>query len=511
MRQSHLILSNTLVIWVSRALLVVPQVILVPYLIRTIGEAGYGIYVLIWSLLISVSDLEQSLQQGVVKYSAAFLAEKCIDEVNRVVSSSFIYSFLLATVASVGIFVAAALLAHSTGNLQSSLFVVGVLVLFMIPMTPYIAVIQARQKYYVGVLADTLSRYVGLAVVVAWFTLVRPSVEALIVIMAVMLLLSRFAQVPVAYRMVPGLKNRPTSFDWKIFRLIVTFGGIVVFLGLCNIANTTGIRWLMGAVVSTSFVAHLAIMVMPGVFLSQIIQAMTITIMPATSAYEATGNDHMLRELLLRSMRYAAIIALAALLVATLLIKDVMTLWVGSEYTFLVPYALAIFASVALVMTISSAHHMLKGLGKLRIVAFIALVSLVIVPLVLIVSVLALSHDPYLAVTAGLVAGNVVLFIMHLRFAMKVLCVSLDDTVARVYKQPLIAALIVGMPVFALVKYWGIDVITLRIIVAVLGSVAFLALMYFAFATAAERKQVAEIAQVLRSRLFLTSRGYKAL
>jgi len=84
MRQSHLILINALVIWVTWVFLLVPQVILVPYLIRTIGEAGYGIYALIWSLLMGVDRLEQSLQSDVVKYSAAFFAEKRLDDVNGI-------------------------------------------------------------------------------------------------------------------------------------------------------------------------------------------------------------------------------------------------------------------------------------------------------------------------------------------------------------------------------------------------------------------------------------------
>lgn len=501
MRQSHLILSNALVIWASRVLLLVPQVILVPYLIQTIGEAGYGVYVLIWSLLMGIDQLEQSLQQGVVKYSAAFLAEKRIDEVNRVVSSSFVYSILLAIVASTGIFIAATRCADPTGDLRVSLFVVAALVFLIIPLTPYIAVIQSRQRYYVGVLANTLSKYVSLAVVVAWFTLVTPSVEALIVIMVVTLLLSRLVQVPVAYRMVPGLRNRPSTFDWRIFRLIVAFGGTVVLLGLCNIVNTTSVRWLMGSLVSTSFVAHLAIILMPGVLLSQIVLAMTVTIMPATSAYQATGNDQMLRELLLRSMRYTAIIVLAGLFVAAVLVKDVLALWVGSDYTFLAPYTLAIFASVALVMTTSSAHHMLKGLGKLRIVVFIALVGMVIVPLVLIVSVFVLSRDPYLAVTVGLVAGNVVWVMMHLGFAMKVVCVSLRDIFTRVYRQPLIAAAVAGVPAFMLVKYGGMDAVALRISLGMFATLAFLAQMYFMFATPAERQQTAEIVQGVWRRL----------
>ena len=52
MRQSHLILVNAAVLWASQILLLVPQLILVPCLIGTIGEPGYGVYVLVWSLMI---------------------------------------------------------------------------------------------------------------------------------------------------------------------------------------------------------------------------------------------------------------------------------------------------------------------------------------------------------------------------------------------------------------------------------------------------------------------------
>jgi O-antigen/teichoic acid export membrane protein len=206
-------------------------------------------------------------------------------------------------------------------------------------------------------------------------------------------------------------------------------------------------------------------------------------------------------------MRYTAIIVLAGLLVAALLVKDVLALWVGSKYTFLAPYTLVLFASVALVMTTSGAHHMLKGLGKLRIVVFIALVGLVIVPLVGIVSAFVLSRDPYLAVTVGLAAGNVVYVMMYLGFAMKVVHVSLHDVLTRVYKQPLIAAAVVGVPAYVLVKYGGMDAVALRICLAMVAALAFLAQMYFVFATPAERRQAAEIVQGVWRRVAATSRS----
>lgn len=487
-------LSNAVIIWASRVLLLVPQVIFVPYLIGTIGEVGYGVYALVWSLLMSIDRFESSLQSGVVKYSAAFLAEGRADDVNRVVSSSFVYSMGLGVVASATICIAG-LWQGTSADLGFSLLVVAGFVLLIIPLAPYVGLIQARQRYYVQVIAQTLSRYGSLALVFAWFKWVAPSIEALIIIMVGMLFLSRLAQVPVAYRLVPGLSNRPGLFDRGLFRLIVAFGGMTIFIALCGIANTTGIRWLMGLLVSASFVTHLAIMLVPGGLLSQIVSAMTMTVMPATSIYEATGNGPMLQELLVRSMRYTTIIVLAALFVGVLLVEDVLTLWVGPDYTFLAPYTLAIFGSVAFSMTTSSARHMFKGLGKLRTTAVIALTGKVLIPLTLILGVFLRYHDPYLAVAAGLVTGNVVLAALHVGFSLVAIDARLPSALLRVYGQPLLAAAAVAAPLLVLGFCGVLDTPIARAAAGALAPTAFLAAMYFLLATPAERQQAAQIVQ----------------
>jgi len=501
MQQSHLILSNAVIMWVTRVLLLVPQLILVPYLIGTIGESGYGLYVLVWSLMMSIEQLQMSLQSGVVKYSAGFLAQGRIDEVNKVVSSSFVYSILLAVVACIGILVAAAFYNDPSGQIGSALLVVGIMVLFIIPLTPYIAVIQSRQRYYVGAIAGTASKYIGLLAVVAWFHTVGPSVEALIIIMAAMLFLSRFAQVPFAYGLAPGLRNRPHLFDGRSFRLIAAFGAATVLASACLAVNSTGVRWLMGALASTSFVAHLAIMLMPGLLLSQIIGAVTITVMPATSAYVATGNQRMLQELLIRGMRYTTIIALAGLLVAGLLMRNVLSVWVGPDYVFLAPYALALFASVSFLLSTSIAHHMLKGMGKLRAVVSIYWVGLVIVPIGLILIVLRTWNNPYIAVTAGLAAGNLVCGCLQIGSCTRAVHADLFRVFVRAYVRPAVVAATVCPVVFAIVAISGIDCLLGRICVSVLAPLLFFSSCYALIATAAERQQVKEVIQLAKSRI----------
>jgi O-antigen/teichoic acid export membrane protein len=501
MRQSHLILSNAVIIWATQALQLIPQLILVPYLIGTIGEGGYGIYALVWSLMMSIDQLEMSLQSGVVKYSAGFLAQGRIDEVNKVVSSSSVYSIFLAIVACAGILIAAGLYGDPSGQIGSALIVVGILVIFIIPLTPYIAVIQARQRYYVGAIAGTVSKYSSLLVVVTWFHVVGPSLEALIIIMAGMLFLGRLVQVPIAYRLTPGLRNHLRLFDGKSFRGIAAFGAATVLVSVCLAINSTGVRWLMGSLESTTFVTHLAIIIMPGLLLSQIVLAMTSTIMPATSAYKATGNQRVLQELLIRGMRYTSILVLAGCLVAALLMRNVLAAWVGADYIFLAPYALILFGSWSFMLTTSSSHHMLKGLGKLRSVVLIFALGLVVVPIGLILTVFYIWREAYVAVIAGLAAGHLVCGCLQLLSSAKAVHAGFREVFVRVYAEPILTAVAVGVVVRAIVTFGGLDGLAGRGGVSVIAFLLFLGACYTLIATTAERQQVKELIQSSLSKL----------
>jgi len=487
--------------WVTQAFNLIPQLILVPYLIGTIGENGYGIYALIWPLIMSIDQLMICLQQGVVKYSAGFLAQGRMDEVNKVVSSSFIYSILLAVVACAGTLTVATFYNDPSGQIRTALVVVGIMVLFIVPLTPYIAVIQSRQRYYVDAIAGTVSKYISLLAIVIWFRMVTPSVGVLIGIMAGMLFFSRFAQVPLAYRLVPGLRNHPSLFDGKIFRLITIFGAATVLVSFCLAVNSTGIRWLMATLVSTSFITHLAIMLMPGLLLYQIIWAMTITVMPATSAFEATGNQRMLRELLILSMRYTTILVLAGVIAVGLLMRDVLVMWVGPQYAFLAPYALALFASVSFLLSTSSIHHMLKGMGKLRTVLFIYLIGLVVVPIGVILVIFQIRHDPYTAVTFGLAVGNLVCGCFHIGFGMKAVHMGFWGLFMRVYAKTFMIAIAVSLVAFGIVTMSGIDSLIGRAGVTALCLLLFFSGCYVFLATAAERQQLKEYCQMALSRI----------
>ncbi len=500
MRQSHLLIYNAVVIWVTRIFRVFPELILVPFLIHRIGEASYGVYALAWSLMLAIDMLQMGLCSGVIKHSAAFLAEKRIQEVNKVISTAFVYSIIFGVLACVSILLVVRLSGNLAEDLVFGLVLVALMVLIVIPLTPYVGIILSRQRYDINAIADTLFRYIKVLLIVLWFKLVSPSLEALMVISITVVILTRLVQVPIAYRLIPGLRNRPSLFRWQTFKMLMSFGAMIILCTFCSVLNNTGIKWLMGTMVSTAFVAHLVIMLTPALLLSQMVQAMTLTIMPTTSKYNALGDYHVLSELFIRGTRYGTLLVTAGVMAAVLSMRSVFAVWVGPEYEFLASFAIIILCGVSFQMSTSCAHHMLRGMGMLRVSFLNSVVGHVVVPVLSIMIIFLVWKKPYLAVATGLCLGSVVNGLMQLYFCTKAVRVSYRKILLRAYGEPLMVAIPVSALALGFVTYGSIESLGERICISTLAVFLFCAGFYLLFSTAAEHRQLKECYQLVLDR-----------
>lgn len=483
--------------WSMQLLGLLPQLILVPYLINRIGEGGYGIYALVWSLLASIDQLEKSLQSGVVKYCAGFIAQRRFDEVNKILSTSFVYSLFIGAIFCAVILTIAVSYMSENEDLSVSLIIISLMLFLIIPMTPFIGIAQSKQRYYIGGIADTASKYASLIAIMIWFSTFKPSVEILIIIMASTLFISRVSQIPVAYRLVPGLKNHVGLLDTKSLKMIGAFGATTVIASLCLALNSTGVRWLMNELVSTTFVTHLVIILMPTLLLSQIIGAMTVTAMPAASAYSSVGRQDALRELLTRGTRYTAMLSLGILLGSMVAMPDVLKLWVGQEYEFLAPYALLLLSGCAFMQSTSVAHHILKGIGRVNAVVFIYFVGLVLVPFALIVSMLYVQLNPYIAVSTGLSAGYILTGFLQIMFCGKTVNAHLFSLLIQSYVKPIAAASALFIANIFFNSIFGISSALLNMSIVTGIVIAYYAICYFLIVSDQEREDIDNLMQSL--------------
>ncbi|MFH1114225.1 MAG: hypothetical protein V1792_09915 [Pseudomonadota bacterium] len=452
-----------------------------------------------WALLVSVDQVCSSLQQGVVKYCAAFLAQGRIEEVNSTLSSSFLFALCLATLASVGIISALIIFETALNDLKFCLIVVAFVILSIVPLAPYMAILQAKQRYYIEAVLETASRYGGLAALATWFLLVEPSVTSSVIILGAALTLARLLEVPVAYRLVPRLQNSCAAADWKSFRMIFSFGSLTVLIALSLVANNAGLKWLMGNLVSASLVTHLTIVLMPGMLMTQVVSSMTMTIMPATSSYHAEENRLALTELLIRSVRYTTVLAVCSVLGGCILMKNLIVLWLGEGYAFLTPYAQVVFAAQCFGLSTSAAHHMLKGLGELWLTVCICWTSLAVTPLLLILVLYYGGYDAYFALASGLVSSFVLYGILNIYTTIRVLGINWWSMLCRAYVEPLLAASLFVTLAVSLALHDDWLSVYLRGMLSLGLMAMFLVTCYALISTHAERSDAVSYLKLLRS------------
>ncbi len=466
MTRSKLAISNAIAIWLCQLLGIGPQLVVVPYLLSTLGESGFGLYALIWSLITAIDRFERSLQSGVVKYGAEYLAKNDTGAIDRLLSSGICYAVILGTLATTTILLALSLTGHLIPGLRLKVYVVAGTVFLISPLAPFLALIHSRQHYYISATADLLSRYIAIGTIIGLFLCFTPSPAIAVIAMSTSLIVSRFAQLPFAYLLIPGLTRRPSNLDWMTLRAIISFGSVTVLLAICGVANTAGMKWLISAMVSTTFVAHLGILLMPSLLLSRFSSALTVTLMPASSGCQASSDLPAIRRLFLSGVRYGTFFMLSANLLAIPLTRTILKAWVGNEYSFLAPFAISLLLTHSFFLTTAPAHHIMKGLGRLREIVLIQFAALILTPFVVYVIFHNLGMNPYVSVTAGLASGHCVGGCLNLIWGARATGVELTRLIGPAYLKILSPALLFSIPLWLLAYQeaanpWATIIITL--------------------------------------------------
>ncbi len=499
MTRSRLVIPNTIIIWLCQLFALGPQLVVVPYLLSTLGESGFGVYTVIWSLITAIDRFERSLQSGVVKYGAEHLGKNTLSPISSILSCGFWCAVLVGAVATTAILLATSFTEHLIPGIRPPLLVVAATVFLISPTAPFLALIHSRQHYYITAVADLLAQYAALSTILALFFFFKPSPTIAVIAMSTTLLVSRLAQLPCTYFLIPGLTRHFLSLDRRTLRAIISFGSATVLLAGCGIANASGMKWLLTVLISTTFVAHLGIALTPSLLLSRLASALTVTLMPASSDCHARRDLPALQRLLLSGIRNSTHFVLTGNLLAIPLIPLAFEIWVGREYRFLAPYAIGLLLGHSFFLSTSPAHHIMKGLGRLRETVLIHFTVLVAIPVLVFTLLHRVGTDPYLAVTLSLTSGHCIGSFLNLARGANATGLRLTTLLNRAYVQPLVPALLSTGPSLIIANLKTET--PLGIILAALSSVAFFeATWCLAIASLEEKQRIRRLAKATFSR-----------
>jgi O-antigen/teichoic acid export membrane protein len=379
------LLTGTLTRYVLLGVNIALGIFLMPFTMHHLGQANYGLWMLVASMTAWFQLLDLGYGNGLVRQITQADAQGRDEEVNAVLSTFLVVYGAIGVVAlgATGLVALAVLPRFPTldpaqvATAQWVLLILGARVAIGFPMAIFGAVTTARQRFAVtGIIAIVVALLQGTAtyvILVSGYGLVP-----LVAGTTSLNLLSYVAYVVVARRTFPGMRLSLARFSRRQVREVTAFS---LYLFLISMAVQVGVgvdNLIIGAMIGTSAIAVYTVAVRLAEFQRQLCGQFSGLLFPLVVRFHANGDAHALRSTLLEGTRLALGLVGGLTLCLIVFGRDLVALWMGAGFEgSVVP--LYVLAAAGIVMVAQGPTGMiLLGTDRHRLVAWASVADLLL-------------------------------------------------------------------------------------------------------------------------------------
>src|SRR5262249_31716295 len=374
------VMTGTATKYVLLAVNIALGAFLMPFTLRHLGAAEYGLWMLVASMTYYFQLLDLGYGSGVVRHIAEADARHDLDRVNRIASTFVVvYTGLgLAAAAGVaGIIVwliprFPRLQPDQVGRAQMLLALMGVRIAVGFPMTVFGAATTARQRFalnnVVAIAVALVNGAITYVVLSAGFGLVPLVASTTAVSLA-----SYGAYAWTAKRAFPELRIRPSSFNPALVRDVTTFS---MYLFLIDIAIQIGFNLdnvVVGAALGTSAVALFAVTLRLADYQRQLCNQFNSLLFPVVVRFGASGQHDALRDMLVGGTRIALTLVTGGTICLLGFASPLVIRWMGPAFGASVPSLYVLALTGVVLVAQGPLGNVLLGTGRHRLVAFTSL------------------------------------------------------------------------------------------------------------------------------------------
>lgn len=373
MRAETRVIANSLLSYVSQAVVAVVGILMVPYLLGRLGEAAYGVIGIVNSFLGFMALTDAGISGAVSRQFSWFLFRSDGERSNETASTAMALYVLLAVVI---VFIAAvtghlfltamqtppAALAEAMATLLIAAVSLGVSLLRI----PYDAALNSQLRYDIKYYTDVVRSVFRALFVVVCFSVWNPR----LVVWALAALLASILTVTIrgwsahricrSLRISGGLVSRRGMRDIAGFSIYTSVAQISSWLSMGSGALI--VSYFLG----TSAVAHLtpavvlagAVLLLPRAFLVQL--------WPVVTRSYAEGETARIQRVLIRSTRYSLLVGGGAAAFVASLAFVFVPIWLGAGFADTSAVLVLASASVFLQAAAGGAYSVFVGSGRLR-------------------------------------------------------------------------------------------------------------------------------------------------
>ena len=424
----------------------------VPMLIRHIGTDRFGVLTIAWMVVGYFSLFDLGLGRAMTNLVAQSLGGNRLDELPAIVWTANGVMAIMGIAGGIVLAAVSPVLTHSLlkippalqGETLHSLFLLSISVPMVISTAGFRGILEAQQKF--GLL-NVVKIPMGVATFLAPVAVLpfTNSLTALIGALVVARALFLAVCIGLALRELPALRHR-FAFSRALLRPLFVFGGWMTVSNVVSPLMMYVDRFLIGSLLTIAAVAYYAtpyevatkLLIVPG--------ALVGVMFPAFSAALAADRPRA-GMLYRRSARYVALFLFPASFVLIVFGRDILQLWLGSEFAQHSTRVLQILSLGVLANGLALIPFaLIQGTGRADITGKLHLMELPFY----------LAAVWYLTVHYGIV-GTAVAWLARV-VADCVLLFVLADNVMRTRSRilwPVCACIGVGAAVLALVPFLG--------------------------------------------------------
>ncbi|MCE9566653.1 MAG: polysaccharide biosynthesis C-terminal domain-containing protein [Planctomycetes bacterium] len=431
--------------WAAFAAALVVSFFLAPYLIQHLGDARYGVWCVVESILAYFTLFDLGLAACLVRFVARFHATDERTELNKLVSACLI---IFAIAAVVVLLLGSAIVPFVAPGLERKLGEQGDIAPFMflmlanlaitLPLSVFPAMLDGLQRY--AVKSAVRLAFLGVRVTgIVYVMETQPGLWPLAIVFTITNLLEHAVMAMLAFHFLPGLRLSRRIVDRETLHRVKGYS-VDAFLAMLagRITVQTG-ALVVGGFLTVAAAAHYAIASRLIELAKNLLRSVTTTLAPAVSEREASGDIDGVRRVLLDGTRWVLYLVLPIHLGMLFFGKPFLTRWIGgSEYAaFCFPAVAILSATLTIGVAQSVASRILYGMGKLRLFARLALVEAAVN---LLLSLLLVGRFGLEGVAIAVAVPNVLFCLFVICYACYVLEVGATRYLLTSWLKPLVAS-----------------------------------------------------------------------
>jgi O-antigen/teichoic acid export membrane protein len=308
---------------------------LTPFVLNSLGDSRYGIWVLVTGLTGYYGLLDLGFRSGITQYMTRHLVGRDFEELNRSASTAF------AALASCGVIVflaslIAAWLAPTIFTVPPDtiwetrwcIIIIGLSVAVQFACFPYSAVFTATQRYdlatLIGIPALLTSALAIIVTLMLGYGLVGLSVAS-----ASVELLAYAVRWRVAHRILPKLHISLRLANARSFWPITTYGFWMALVNGAQQLTSYSEVVVLGLLMPVAAIAPFVVAARVAMCFDQFFRPLTIVLYPTATHLDASGDTQALRSMYLTGTRLLFVLSIPAAIIGAIWANDFFCLWVG--------------------------------------------------------------------------------------------------------------------------------------------------------------------------------------